>query len=119
MKPLPELPSLCKRCSPLSWRQLQVLKIKRVQNGKLWLRYCVVRRELLDKLGSAGGSVIKVCCLRALRVSLVFFAGSCLCCYVSLTPNAENESATCCAAAETRDEATPQNQAEPLMCRCC
>jgi hypothetical protein len=36
------------------WR-LQVLRIERVQNAKLWRRYCLKRDELVDARGEAGG----------------------------------------------------------------
>lgn len=34
---------------------LQVLKIERVQNARLWKRYCLKRAELLEAHGQAGG----------------------------------------------------------------
>jgi hypothetical protein len=33
---------------------MQVLRIERVQNAKLWRRYCLKRDELVDARGEAG-----------------------------------------------------------------
>ena len=34
----------------------QVLRIERVQNAKLWRRYCLKREELVDARGEAGAA---------------------------------------------------------------
>jgi hypothetical protein len=48
------------------WR-VQVLRIERVQNAKLWRRYCLKRDELVDARGEAGGLLLGGC--RELRRS--------------------------------------------------
>jgi hypothetical protein len=44
---------------------VQVLRIERVQNAKLWRRYCLKREELVDARGEAGGRSANVTRVRS------------------------------------------------------
>ncbi|KAF6249726.1 hypothetical protein COO60DRAFT_936205 [Scenedesmus sp. NREL 46B-D3] len=44
----------CMICTANGMRRAQVLRIERVQNAKLWRRYCLKREELVDTRSEAG-----------------------------------------------------------------